>query len=233
MKYEYIFKVTEATSSIKLELYNVYTTVRNPYGLNSFEIYIQSAKRTMYAYWIDSANVWGDAEFLVTDYGTTWSGAVTGVFQDPYTLMTAIEPGYVRIVIENDWTSSGPVSCSFRIEVTAAPTAEPDETYSGTIGLDEWAMLIIVPPAETEKVTLELWWENDWSKYPTSDLDMYVEWFNGTDRIWEPFVEGATLNSPERVVIEAPTIGEIRIYIYGYAIWTEQPENWTLKVYYG
>ena len=233
MKHEYIFKVTEATSSIKLEITNVRNRVRNPYAMNSFEIYIQSAKRTMYAYWIETANVWGDAQFLITDYGTTWSGAVTGVYQDDYTINTAIEPGYVKIVIENDWTSSGRVSCDFKIEVTAAPSIEPDEVYSDTIDVDEWDIFSITPPAGTEKVTLELWWENDWSKYPTSDLDMYVQWFNGTDWVMEPLDEGATLNSPERVVIEAPTIEGIYIYIYGYAIWTGQSENWILKVYYG
>jgi len=233
MKHEYIFKVTEATASITLEITNVDIRVRNPYILNSFEIYIQSAKRTMYAYWIETANVWGDAEFVITDYGTTWSGWVTGVYSDPYTLRTAIEPGYVKIVIENDWTSSGSISCDFKIEVTAAPSIEPDEVYSDTIDVNEWDVFSITPPAGTEKVTLELWWENDWSTYPTSDLDLYVQWFNGTDLVMEPLDEGATLNSPERVVIEASTIEDIEIYIYGYAIWTGQPENWTLKVYYG
>jgi len=228
---EFIFKVTEATDSIKLTITDVTRNKRNPYDMNSFEIYIQSAKRTMYAYWIETANVWGDAQFLITDYGTTWSGMVSGVYYDPSTWTTAIEPGYVKIVIENDWTSSGPISCDFKIEVTATPTS-PDETYSGTIAQDEWVVFGITPPSGTEKVTLELWWTNDWSKYPTNDLDMYIQWFNGTHWVFEPFVEGATLNSPERVVVEGPTI-DIYVYLYGYAIWTGMPEDWTLKVYYG
>ena len=230
---EFIFKVTEATDTITLEITDVDLRVRNPYMINSFEIYIQSAKRTMYAYWIETANVWGDAQFVITDHGQTRSGAVTGVYQlDPYTLRTAIEPGYVKIVIENDWTSSGRVSCNFKIEVTATPTT-PDETYSGTIAEDEWVVFGLVPPTGTQQVTLELWWENDWSKYPTSDLDIYVEWFNGSDWIFEPFIEGATLNSPERIVINAPTVDGIHIYLYGYAIYTGMAEDWTLKIYYG
>lgn len=104
---EFIFKVTEVTDSITLTITDVTRNKRNPYDLNSFEIYIQSAKRTMYAYWVETANVWGDAQFIITDHSQIWSGAVTGVYQlDPYTLRTAIEPGYVKIVIENDWTSS-------------------------------------------------------------------------------------------------------------------------------
>lgn len=230
---EFIFQVTEATDSIKLTITDVILNKRNPYDLNSFEIYIQSAKRTMYAYWIETANVWGNAQFIITDYSQTWSGAVTGVYQlDPYTLRTAIEPGYVKIVIENDWTSSGPISCSFRIEVTADPTT-PDETYSGSIDQHKWIAFGISPPTGTQKVTLELWWTNDWSKYPTNDLDMYIQWFNGTDWVFEPFIEGATLNSPERVVIEAPAIGSIYVYLYGYALWTGVSEDWTLDLYYG
>ncbi len=187
----------------------------------------------MYAYWIDTANVWGDAQFVITDYSQTWSGAVTGVYQDdPYTLRTAIEPGYVKIVIENDWTSSGPVSCNFRITAKAVPTM-PDDTYTGTIEQDGWDVFAITPPTGTQTVTFELWWENDWSKYPTNDLDIYIEWFNGSDWVFEPFIEGATLNSPERVVIDASTIGGIHVYINGYAIYTGMPESWTLKVYYG
>ncbi|RLI41361.1 hypothetical protein DRO69_11655, partial [Candidatus Bathyarchaeota archaeon] len=229
---EFIFEVTEATSSITLTITDVTRNKRNPFDMNSFEIYIQSAKRTTYAYWVETANVWGDAQFVITDYGATWSGMVTGVYSDPYTLTTAIEPGYAKIVIENDWISSGRLSCNFKIEVTAEPTS-PDETYSGTIDLGEWIIFGTAPPAGTQKVTLELWWANDWSKYPTSDLDMYIQWFNGTDWVMEPLAEGATLNSPERVVIEAPTIGDIYIYLNGYAIWTGMPEDWTLKIYYG
>lgn len=64
-------------------------------------------------------------------------------------------------------------------------------------------------------------------------LDMYIQWFNGTDWVFEPFIEGTTLNSPERGVIEAPTIGGIYVYLNGYALWTGVPEDWTLNLYYG
>jgi subtilisin family serine protease len=234
LKQEFIFKVTEATDSITLTITDVTRNRRNPYDMNSFEVYMQSAKRTMYGYWIESANVWGDAKFVITDYGVTWTGRVTGVYYDESTWMTAIEPGFVKIVIENDWTSSGPLSCKFKIEVTAKPAPPANKTYTGTITQDEWIRVsttgYIIPPPGTTKVVIELWWQNDWSKYPTNDLDMYVRWHNGTT--WQPWVyDGATLNSPERVVIEAPTIATVYVYINGYSVHTDV-ESWILKIYF-
>jgi len=229
-KVEYIFKVTYLTSKITLEITNTQLNRRNPYKINSFEVYIQSAKRSTYAYWIETANVWGNAKFEITDYGTTWYGAVTGVYNDTSTLHTAIEPGYVKIVIENDWTSSGPISCDIKITVEATPP-QPDEVYSGTVVQDEWILLPVTPPEGTKRVVMELCWQNDWSKYPTSDLDLYVQWFNGTDWVFEPLVEGATLNSPERVIIESEYIGVIYIYINGYWVFNG-PELWYLAIYY-
>lgn len=235
-KRDYVFEVTEATDSIVLEITNVRKNIRDPFGLNSFEIYIQSAKRTTYGYYIDSANVWGNAKFVITDDETKWYGRVSGVFMDPYTRLTVIEPGYVKIAIENDWTSSGPLSCDIKITVTETVPKEANETYSGTVEHDGWVRVpasgYVLPPPGTTKVVLELWWESDWTTYPTSDLDMYVCWYNGTTWIWETLYEGATLNSPERVTIEASSIGEIYIYIHGYAVYTDVSEPWTLKVYY-
>jgi hypothetical protein len=59
---------------------------------------------------------------------------------------------------------------------------------------------------------------------------MYVRWHNGTT--WQPWVyDGATLNSPERVVIEAPTIATVYVYINGYSVHTDV-ESWILKIYF-
>lgn len=234
MKQEFVFEVTEATDSITLTIWDVTRNKRNPYDMNSFEVYVQSAKRTMYAYWIESANVWGNAKFTITDYGASWTGAVTNVYYDLYTWATAIEPGYVKVVIENDWTSSGPLSCKFKIEVTAKPPAPPNVEYFGVIAQDEWVRVpstgYITPPEGTTTVIIEFWWENDWSKYPTSDLDMFVRWHNGT--AWQPWIyDGATLNSPERVVIKAPSIAAIYILINGYSVHVDT-ESWTIKIYY-
>ena len=230
-KVEYIFYVTHLTDSIRLDLKDVYLGEEDPLGLNSFEVYIQSAKRTIYAYYIDSANVWGDASFLVTDYETTWTGEVTGVYLDPYTRLAPIEPGYVKIVIENDWTSYDAVSANITITVTATKeTPKPDRIKAGWIGQDEatpWMPIKV--PKGTEKAIIQLTWLFDWSMYPTTDLDLYVYWYNGTH--WLMSYHGATLNAPERVILEKP-VGMFYVLIHGYAIYTGFKEPYILTIWF-
>ncbi|MDI6904774.1 MAG: S8 family serine peptidase [Candidatus Bathyarchaeia archaeon] len=225
-KVEYIFYVTHLTDTIRLDLTDVYLGIENPLGWNSFEVYIQSAKRTMYAYYIDSANVWGDASFLVTDYETTWTGEVTGVYWDDYTRLAPIEPGYVKIIIENDWTSYDALSADIIITVTATTEIpSPSVIREGVIGQDEatpWMHVEV--PKGTEKAIIQLTWLFDWSMYPTTDLDLYVYWDEGYN------YNGATLNSPERVILEKPTY--LDVLIHGYAIYTGFKEPFILTIWF-
>jgi subtilisin family serine protease len=223
-KVEFIFEITPASHWVKLEITNVNLGVYNPLGLNSFEIYIQSAKRTYYGYYIDSANVWGDAWFMIHDDNTKWRGAITGVFLDPYTRV--IEPGYMKIVIENDWTSADVISGDIKITVRAEIEPTPDVVISGEIIEGEWVdWMYISVPAGTKEAAIELRWVNDWTKYPTSDLDLYVYWDEGYN------FKGATLNSPERVTLDKPTF--IYVALYGYTVYEEvSPEPFELLVWF-
>jgi subtilisin family serine protease len=232
-KQDFVFEVTYETDSISLEITNLYFHDGNPLGLNSLEIYIQSAKRTTYGYYIDSANVWGNASFLITDDETTWTGEVTGVFWDPYTRLAPIEPGYVKITIENDWTSFAEISADITITVTETEPETPDLVFSGKIKQDDWTRIpksgVITPPAGTTKVVIELSWENDWTQYPSADIDMLVRWHDGTGAQWS--FDGATLNSPERVIITGATINWFYIWVNGYTVY-EKKEPWTIRIYF-
>ncbi len=224
----YVLEATAATDSITVSLTDVDVRKRNPLGLNSFEVYIQSAKRTTYAYYIDSANAWGDATFEVTDEETTVSGAVTGVFADPFTRRAPIEPGFVKVVIENDWTSKGKVSADLTISVTTGPPHfTPDIAIAAAIpeGATH-AYFFFVPPGATETV-VGLTWENDWSTYPTVDLDLFILWFDGVDVHLD--ILGATLNSPERARIPDTAVW-IFILVDGFAVPTGAPEPYALSV---
>jgi len=214
-KKDFIFRVTHLTGSIELEITNVELGV--DLGLNSLEVYIQSAKRTTYAYFIDSANVWGDASFLITDYETTWSGEVTGVYMDDLTRLAPIEPGYVKIVIENDWTSYDNISCHIKITVKHQrwqPGLYKYVILTGKIAEGEntgWIEIEVPKRAVSAEITL--FWLRDWSVYPTSDLDLIVYWNEGYN------FDGATLNSPERVILENPKT--LSVLIDGYSIYAE------------
>jgi subtilisin family serine protease len=215
-KKDFIFTVTHLTGSIELEISKVKLGV--DLGLNSLEVYIQSAKRTTYAYFIDSANVWGDASFLITDYETTWSGEVTGVDMDDLTRLAPIEPGYVKIVIENDWTSYDKISCHIKIKVKHEEYEPGFYSYvmlTGKLAEGEnsgWIKINVPKKAVSAEITL--YWLRDWSVYPTSDLDLIVYWGNGYN------FNGATLNSPERVILEKPKT--LYVLVDGYTIYADK-----------
>lgn len=223
----FYFEATEATDYIEIEISNV-RTVRNPYLMNTFELYVQSAVRSGYDYFIDSANVYGHAVFEIRDYSTTWSGA-TWMPTGGSAQNLIIQPGHMRVVMENDWTSSGRISGTIKITVTedsSPPT--PDEEYFGDIDTDEWIWFGYVGYG-TSGVKLELWWENNWTAYPTSDLDMYIWWDDGTEThfVWS----GASLRSPEGVYINSPDIVSVYVLLVGYETYSAT-ENWTLRIYY-
>jgi subtilisin family serine protease len=210
---EFVFLVDERTSSVELEITDIDLGI--DLGLNSFEVYIQSAKRSGYWYFIESANVWDDALFHIDDYETWWTGAVSGVFSDPYTRLTSIEPGYVKIVIENDWTSFDSISGHIKISrLQTAKPATPDFKIHSFIEEHAWTGWIKIDvPKDTVSAELTLSWTHDWRAYPTSDLDMIIYWDAGYS------LYGATWNSPERVMLEHPTF--LYVYVEGYSIYEQ------------
>lgn len=220
---EFVFEVTEATETVRLEMDNVYLGDLDPIGWNSFEVYIQSAKRTMYAYYVDSANVWGDCWFLINDDQTKWKGPVSGVYADAYTRV--IEPGYMKIVIENDWTSYDNLSADITIKASAARKPErPDVTISGNIADGQfigWYSISI--PKWAKEAKIQLWWTNGWDQYPTNDLDLIVYWD------MEMNYDGATLNAPETVILKKPTL--LYIGIDGYTVYTGT-DDFEVRIYF-
>ena len=219
---EFIFPVTETTDSIRVEVTNVNIGTNNPLGENSIEVYIASAKRTRADYFIESANVIGNSWFYITDDATTYGGS----FLPGTTIYSAshvIEPGFVKVVIENVWTGYDVVSADIKIEVTKAKKTSPTIALSGLLWQYEsigWIGVNI--PAGTTKVIVELWWTHGWNTFPTSDLDVYVYWNGAYD------YSGATLNAPERLVLSGAT-GKMYLLIDGYAIYTGR-ESFQLRI---
>ncbi len=217
-KMDFNFQVNEHTDYVELEITDLDLGI--DLGLNSLEVYIQSAKRSGYFYFIDSANVWDDALFHIDDYETWWTGDVTGVFWDDYTRLAPIEPGYMKIVIENDFTSYDSVSCHVKISrpmrqlVTPANPQEVIVKKHGFIREGDWTGWMGFPvPENTVSAEITLSWMRDWRSYPTSNLDLVIYWDGGYN------LDGATLNAPERVILEDPTM--LYLYVDGYSIYTK------------
>lgn len=203
--------------SITVTVSNVNLGTNNPLGMNSFEVYLKNSRRTasFSDYHVFGANTFGDASFAVTDAGTTVGGAVmlppciggitvppcaSGRQIDSITTRTiVIQPGFYKVVLENDFTSGDTLSADVTISYVRAARPAPDVTISGVLSQGEFTGFIpIAVPAGTTRVIFELSFTHDWSIYPTADLDMFI--VNGT----VVNVRGATLNAPERVVIVNP-----------------------------
>jgi len=217
----FIFASTVATDEIEIRVNNVVFGLNNPLGINSLEVYVQSVHRTTFDYYVDSANVFpgDDARFSITDDETVVEEA-----SPSFTQSHVIEPGFIKIVVENDWTSADVASADIEIDVAAEEPPDPDQILSGTI---ETGDVIILGPFDLEEGTvLELSWDRDWSQYPSSDIDMLLVSFT-------PFLvisDGVTLNSPERVVLEQDLV--VFIILIGFEVNPPgSTEDWRLLIF--
>jgi hypothetical protein len=76
-------------------------------------------------------------------------------------------------------------------------------------------------PAGTTQLVFELSWEGNWGRYPTNDLDMLL--LDPNYPTSDINVDGATLNSPERAVIDNPAAGIWTAYVQGFSVQSLRP----------
>jgi subtilisin family serine protease len=222
---EFYFKVHPNIEKITLDLSNL--ELGADLGLNSFEVYIQSAMRSTYAYYMETVNVWGDAQFVIEEMNSQAYGDVTGI----YSLDLPLMPGYVKIVIENDWTSFDAISADIGIAVEHGSNKDHrgDKTYKGSVNTGDWSGWIPVGFG-SEGVDFTLSWNRDWDFYPTTDLDLVIAWFDSEGVLNYEF-GGATLNSPEMVSLLGSNIDAVYVYVDGYQT-NGYDEPWRLDVFY-
>ena len=247
---ELVFPVDLHTSSIRLEIEDVDLGDDGPHGatwlsafgfdatgqpqMNSLEVYIHGAKRggSFFDYEIDSANVWGDAAFTVTDDTTTAAGALRlDVPIKPFGGFNArmIEPGFYKIVIENDWTSFDEIEFEFELTVESAPLPVPHLTFAGAVAEGASELFFFVVPPGLSEIVFILKWPGDWSRYPTNDLDFFTFFFGAG---FLCFPQGATLNSPEKCVVEEPPATLVAIIVDGFSVPLGVVEPFSVEVFF-
>ena len=121
------------------------------------------------------------------------------------------EEGIMRITVNGDWTNAGPIDATISAFSIFDPV--PVFTTAGSIGNGDVVAIPIVVPAGTSAADFRLAWRENWGQYPTSDIDMYLVRPNGTMDF-----SGASLNSPERVVVNAPAPGNWLVVIEGFEV---------------
>jgi subtilisin family serine protease len=148
----------------------------------------------------------------------TYTLTVGGTFtiEDP-------EPGLLRVTVSGDWTNAGRVSADLLI----SPTQEalPGVTAEGRLREGDATVFEIEVPANVGEAEFRLRWENDWARYPTSDLDMIILAPPYTSLI----LDGATLNAPEVARVAKPTPGSWFVLVSGYDV-NARRERFKLRV---
>lgn len=217
-------KVRTGREKFTIDVSNVDLGV-DPVAFNSFEFNVSSAVRTTdCCYYLYSVNIFGDAQFTIEDGSTTASGDIFGVNAANFPMMQ----GYMRIVIENDWTTYDNMSGTFVISMENNPRVRQDEFYHDTINTGDSEVIEV--GFGSAGVELDLSWRNNWSHYSTSDLDMVVVWYD-TDGGEHTVFDGATFSSPEKARIEADNIDAVYVIVDGFETYGFN-DAWKLKVYH-
>jgi subtilase family protein len=121
------------------------------------------------------------------------------------------EPGYMRIGLTGDWTNAGKVSGE--LVVSATRRNRPVFSAEGTVSEGDLVPFTFNVPDGKKIVSFELTWTNDWSHYPTNDLDLFV-----VDPDGNVLTDGATLSGRETVRVGGPTPGTWQMFVSGFTV---------------
>ena len=189
---QFFIDVKDETDQVSIDISN-FTSVLPPENQNQFfgdDLYyiVQDA--------ITHNEVTLDSGFINGDHSIVLDNPQTGI---------------IRLAIMGDWTNAGDVEADITI---ASTSSKPSGTSSlGKVTQDEQLLDSFYIPDGTTQIVFELSWKNNWSAYPTDDLDMVL-----FDPDFNLNFDGATFSSPERVVINDPTPGVWLSIIQGYTV---------------
>jgi hypothetical protein len=120
------------------------------------------------------------------------------------------QTGLVRVALQGDWTNAGKVSA--RVTVTRERSPGLPSSLS-IIEQDEVDLYEFEVPSASTEAVFELAWKQNWSRYPTNDLDLLL-----IDPSGVVSQAGATLSSPERVRVANPASGRWTVAVVGFSI---------------
>ena len=138
------------------------------------------------------------------------AGDATFVIDNPQT-------GLVRLALQGDWTNASPIAARVTIERQRSLLAR--RTASGVIRQDDSIPVTVHVPSGASQAVFELFWQQNWGRYPTNDVDMFIFRPDGKQVVNSSGLPpGATDASPERVVVANPTPGAWTVVIDGFTI---------------
>jgi hypothetical protein len=153
----------------------------------------------------------GDGDYLVTAFtkGSTYE------INNP-------EEGLMRVTLSGTWTNAGAVSG--RVSIVSDTNPLPSFTAQGKISQGQTLVFPVNIPAGVGEAEFRLSFHDDWASYPTNDIDMLLVKPDGS-----LVLDGATLNAPERVIVNNPAPGTWYVLVDGFAVYGSS-ERFELRV---
>ncbi len=124
-----------------------------------------------------------------------------------------MEPGLMKLSLAGDFVNESHVGG--RVRITRENEAErlQKPVSKSVISQDDVFIVPVEVPDGTAQVTFNLKWQRDWSRFPTSDLDLILH-----DPDMNVILDGATFNAPERAVVTHPTPGTYYAVVAGFEV---------------
>jgi hypothetical protein len=208
-KFDAIFKIAPWTSKVTIEIFDIVAPNNSVYAYwpNALEVHVQDARSTAVGspvgiYWYPFA--YGDA-FTIEVKDGSWTVAGEPWYYSP------MQPGLMKVTLAGDFSNEAPVSFKMRVTRENFKSLPGGLVTEADIEMGDTFTIPVEIPENTDKVTFDLNFHRNWTKFPTSDIDMLL--FDPDFNLAAD--DGATLNAPERSVISQPMAGTWYVYIEG------------------
>lgn len=216
--YDAILEVNEYTSKVTVEVYDIQAPDNFATSLvpNALEVQVQSAKRS------DIPPVVG-GYLLAPPYGEPLTiqiedGAWTLAGDPAPIAIQPMEPGLIKVTLAGDFVNEHPIK--FKARVTRVNDRKPlrGALAKGAINNGDTFVFPIEIPAGISAATFDLQWKRDWSQFPTSDVDLLIFRAVGVDGAELVSFDAATVNAPERAVLQNPQEGTYYLLVNGFEV---------------
>lgn len=211
--FDAVFKIGAKTSKVTIELFDITAPDNSVYAYwpNALEVHVQSAKRSgvlhpVELYWYPFA--YGDS-FTIEIGDGPWT-----LDGDPWAYQP-MEMGLMKVSLIGDYSNEAPVSFKMRVTRENFGTVKGKRIAADYIQKDDTFIIPVDIEPGVSTATFNLYWRRNWSRFPSSDIDMVI--FDPGGNLAS--LDGATLNAPERAVIEDPIPGTWYVYIEGYEMY--------------
>jgi hypothetical protein len=188
---DFLYEVAEKTDSVTINLSNFTAgAIQNALFGDDILLAVHTAKTSAI----------GEGDYSFSDFVHNHTLVIT----DP-------EPGLMRVTVNGDWTNAGPISAD--VSIVSTKSGNSRSTDGARINDGQLLAFEVQVPAGVTDAVFSLRWRNNWSRYPTSDVDLILK-----DPAGHLNFDGATLDSPETVAVHNPAPGTWTIFVDGFEL---------------